>query len=67
MSRGFQPNPIAEHAHATILAARLTEWRDAEQSARVSARDALAEGCRAATVAAALGMSRATLYRWLAD
>lgn len=65
MSRGFQPDPVAEHAALVELAAAIAAWQTAEEHARTLAADALDRGCRANVIADALGMSRATLYRWL--
>lgn len=67
MSRGFQPDPLKEHAALIELAALMSEWRKAEHDAKQYARNAIATGVRADVVADGAGMSRATLYRWLSD
>lgn len=65
--RGFQPNELAEHAALTELAALVTAWQEAEQATRTAARRALDQGARANVLAEQLGMSRPTLYRWIAQ
>lgn len=65
MSRGYQPDTIREYASSIELAAALARWNRAEHDTRRIARHAMHDGVRASTVAAALGMSRSALYRWL--
>ncbi len=67
MTRGYQPQPIREYASGIALAEALARWRDAESNAKRLARQAIADGVRSSTVAGALGMSRSSLYRWIAD
>lgn len=66
MSRGYQADPLVEHAALTELAAAVRQWQDAEELARSIAGRALADGARSHVVAKQLNMSRTTLYRWLA-
>jgi transcriptional regulator of acetoin/glycerol metabolism len=66
MTRGFQPNEVAEHAAAMELAADLAAWRTAELDAKNTAARALDAGCRGIVVANALDMERSTFYRWMA-
>jgi transcriptional regulator of acetoin/glycerol metabolism len=66
MTRGFQPDEIAEHAAAMELAAAVAAWRAAETTAKEVAQRALDAGCRAVVVGEALDMERSTFYRWMA-
>jgi Homeodomain-like domain len=66
MSRGFQPNPIAEHAALTEISVAVTEWQRAEAEAKQLARSAIDSGVRAQVIADHLGWHRSTLHRWLA-
>jgi len=65
MTAGFQADPIKEHAAMIELAAAINTWQDAEQDVRAMATEAIQSGCRSQVVAGQLGMSRATLHRWL--
>lgn len=67
MSRGFQPDPLVEHAALTEVAAAVQQWRDAEAQVRHVLRRALDDGARSQVIAEAVGMSRTTLYRWLSS
>lgn len=67
MARGFQVNELAEHAAEMELAAALAAWHSAENAARHTAQRALDQGVRSHVVAAALGMTRRTFYRWMAS
>ena len=66
MSRGFQHDPIKEHAALTEVALDIGLWREAEAAAAHRIRALIAEGVRAGVIADHMGWSRATLYRWLA-
>lgn len=65
MAQGYQPQPRAEFAALTELAAALTDWQDIEAHTKAVCRHAINDGCRASVIADALGMSRSTLYRWM--
>ena len=65
MTRGFQSDPLFEHAALMELAA-LTNVADAAYDVVTSRiRIALDDGCRADVIAAQLGVSRSSLYRRL--
>lgn len=66
-ARGFQPDSIKEHAALTEVAAALKDWQNAEARTRRLAAARLRDGVRSHVLAEALGMSRSTFYRWLAD
>lgn len=66
VTRGFRHDPIKEHAWLTEIAVEHEAWRNAEGRTAEAVRRAIADGARAAIVAEHLGLSRATLYRWLA-
>lgn len=64
----FKHDPIAEHAAATELVEAVGRWREAEQhAAQLAARHLEHAGIRADVIAGALGMSRATMYRWVSQ
>lgn len=65
MTAGYQPQPIREYAAVVELAAARRRMLDAESNLKRIATQAMHDGVRSATVADALKMSRATLYRWL--
>jgi hypothetical protein len=65
VTRGFQPDPIREHAALVELAAALKAWQQAEQRTKNLAGARLRSGVRAQVLADALGMSRSTFYRWI--
>lgn len=65
VTRGFQSDPIAEHAALTEIAYEVGLWWKAEAEARRKVRKAIDNGVRARVIAEQLGWSRATLYRWL--
>lgn len=66
MSRGFQPDPIKEHARLTELTHLMGLWAEAERQAAVDVQRAISEGVRSNVIAEHFGWSKATLYRWLA-
>lgn len=65
MSRGFQSDPIKEHAWLLELTHEVSAWRNAEDRAAEALRRAMADGVRSQVIADHLGVSRATLYRWI--
>lgn len=65
VTRGYQPDEINEYALLAELAVLVGRWQDAERVVVDHVRMSLADGCRADVVCQQLGMSRATLYRWL--
>lgn len=65
MSRGFQADPIKEHAYLTEITAHQVAMREARNGLRYQCRRALDDGCRAQVLADHMEMSRATFYRWL--
>ncbi len=66
MSRGYQADPLVEHAALTELAAAVRAWQDAEVEVREVIRRGLDQGARSHVLAEQVGMSRTSLYRWLA-
>lgn len=65
---GYQHDPIAEHAAALELVDAVGRWQEAEQyAAHLAAWHLQNAGIRADVVAKSLGMSRATMYRWVAQ
>ncbi len=65
MSRGFQPDDLAEHAAGLELAAAIEAMHAAEEHVYEVARGYLDRGCRSHVIAAHLGISRSTLHRML--
>lgn len=65
MTRGHQTDPDLESELLDGFAETLDAWHLAEERARCMARVIIDDGARAEQVAATMGVSRATLYRWL--
>lgn len=67
MSRGYQADELAEHAALTELAAAEQAVTAAIEHRRYVIRRALDQGARAHVLAEQIGVSRATLFRMVAD
>lgn len=66
MSKGFQPNPILEHAGLLEIAAAQADIEHATKERNALIEHYISQGVRAHVIAAQLRVSRATLYRMIA-
>lgn len=62
-----QSDPINDYAAEVELAAALRRFQDAENDLRHVMRRSIDSGMPAVQVAKVVGVSRATLFRWLAS
>lgn len=67
LSRGFQSDPIKEHAALIEIEQARVASADAHRHLGMVIRQAIDGGVRAQVIADHLRISRATLYRTLAD